>query len=360
MTTVLKSLNTALYDAMASDLRVFILGEDILDPYGGAFKVTSGLSTAYPGRVLSTPVSEAGITGLAAGMALRGIRPVVEIMFGDFITLVADQLINHIAKFPVMYNQKVTVPMVIRTPMGGRRGYGPTHSQSLEKLFLGVPGLRTLAPCHFLDPGRLLSHAILFDDAPVLFIENKLLYQLEVVNPQSLTEFTSNWHDKLNPFDQEEKETSPNLEVSGGSNPTSIDYAPDLSLTIRDAPEPKITLATYGFSGELALKAIEILAYQYELFAELVIITQLAPMTIDPILDSVSRTGRLLVIEEGTLSFSWGSEVVARIAETLGSRLEAAGRLACRDLPIPASPTLESGVLPDVKDIIQSVRKMLQ
>jgi acetoin:2,6-dichlorophenolindophenol oxidoreductase subunit beta len=115
---------------MASDERVVLIGEDLLDPYGGAFKVTRGLSSAFPDRVLSTPISEAGMVGVATGMAMRGLRPVVEIMFGDFVTLVADQIINHATKFSWMYNDQVKVPLVIRTPMGGRRGYGPTHSQS--------------------------------------------------------------------------------------------------------------------------------------------------------------------------------------------------------------------------------------
>jgi len=146
MTTVLESLNTALHRAMQADERIYILGEDILDPYGGAFKITRGLSAAFPGRVLTTPISEAAILGLASGMALRGLRPVAEVMFGDFVTLMADQLINHAAKFRWMYNDQVRVPLVLRLPMGGRRGYGPTHSQSLEKLFLGAPGLRVVAP----------------------------------------------------------------------------------------------------------------------------------------------------------------------------------------------------------------------
>ncbi|MFL7894258.1 MAG: alpha-ketoacid dehydrogenase subunit beta, partial [Anaerolineales bacterium] len=137
MTTVLESLNQALHRALQEDETVFILGEDILDPYGGAFKVSQGLSTSYPGRVFTTPVSESGIIGLATGMALRGLHPIAEIMFGDFTTLIADQVINHAAKFRYMYNDQVRVPIVIRTPMGGRRGYGPTHSQTLEKLFLG-------------------------------------------------------------------------------------------------------------------------------------------------------------------------------------------------------------------------------
>ena len=116
---------------------------------GGHLKLHSGLSTNFPYRVLTTPISEVGFVGVAAGMALRGLRPVVEIMFGDFITLIADQLINHIAKFRWMYNDQVSLPMVIRTPMGGRRGHGPTHSQTLEKIILGVPGLQVISPAAF-------------------------------------------------------------------------------------------------------------------------------------------------------------------------------------------------------------------
>src|SRR5512140_2514782 len=138
MSTVLERLNTGLHRAMETDERVYLLGEDLLDPYGGAFKVVKGLSTKYPTRVLTTPISEASIVGVATGMALRGLRPVAEIMFGDFVTLIADQVVNHAAKFRWMYNDNVRLPMVVRVPMGGRRGYGPTHSQSLEKMFLGV------------------------------------------------------------------------------------------------------------------------------------------------------------------------------------------------------------------------------
>ena len=119
MPTVLDSLNSALRQALALDAHVYLLGEDILDPYGGAFKVTRGLSTEFPDRVLTTPISEAGILGVASGMALRGLRPVVEIMFGDFLTLIADQVINHAAKFRWMYNDQVRTPLVIRIPMGG-------------------------------------------------------------------------------------------------------------------------------------------------------------------------------------------------------------------------------------------------
>ncbi len=169
MTAVLEALTSGLQRALNDDPRVVLLGEDILDPYGGAFKVTRGLSSAFPLRVLTTPVSEAGMTGLAAGMALRGLRPVVEIMFGDFSTLAVDSLVNTAAKLRWMYNEQVSVPLVLRTPMGGRRGYGPTHSQSIEKLFLGIPGLKVVAASHFGDPGELLYRAILQQDDPAAF-----------------------------------------------------------------------------------------------------------------------------------------------------------------------------------------------
>ena len=336
MTTVLDSLNAGLQRAFASDERVYLLGEDVLDPYGGAFKVTRGLSAAYPGRVLATPISEAGITGLAAGMALRGLRPVLEIMFGDFMTLAADQVINHIAKFRWMYNDQVRLPLVIRTPMGGRRGYGPTHSQTLEKLFLGVPGLRVLAPCALGDPGSLLERAILESEDPILFVENKLLYLLPVQDSASLGELEMQAH-------------LPDLETP----------APSYTLALRAAPDPALTLAAYGYMAELARQALLKLAYDYEVFAELVIPTQLAPFDPDPILASVSRTRRLLTVEEGTLTLGWGAEILARATESLGQRLQLAGRLAARELPVPASGPLEAEALPSVEEIVHTARKMV-
>ncbi|MDQ7007946.1 MAG: hypothetical protein Q9Q40_12005 [Acidobacteriota bacterium] len=168
-------LNETLAEALERWEDVLLLGEDLADPYGGAFRVTRGLSTRWPERVLSTPISEAALFGVSAGLALRGRRPVLEIMFGDFITLGLDQVINHIAKFREMYDEQVRVPLVVRTPMGGRRGYGPTHSQSLEKLLVGIPGLTVVAASEYHDLRDMLLAAIACDD-PVFFIENKLLY----------------------------------------------------------------------------------------------------------------------------------------------------------------------------------------
>jgi pyruvate/2-oxoglutarate/acetoin dehydrogenase E1 component len=358
MPTVLESLNTALHAAFAADERVLLLGEDLLDPYGGAFKVSRGLSRAYPERVLTTPISEAAITGVASGLALRGLRPVVEIMFGDFLALAADQLVNHIAKFRWMYNDQVHLPLVIRTPMGGRRGYGPTHSQSLEKLFLGVPGLRLLAPCALSappsgGPGDLLRRAILEDDEPVLFVENKLLYLLPVLDEGSLEEF------ELRVF------APPFLGAPWYGAPSSTPASPDPKiyrksyaltyiLNLRGAPPPALTIAAYGHMADLARQAVLRLAYEHELFAELVIPTQLAPFAGEGVLASARSTGRLLAAEEGPLSSGWGAEMLARAVESLGPELRCARRLAALDLPIPASGPLEAAVLPGVDEIVQA------
>ncbi len=319
---------------MLADERVYLLGEDILDPYGGAFKVAQGLSTAFPERVIPAPVSEAGMVGVAAGMALRGLRPVVEIMFGDFITLAADQLINTAAKFRWMYNEQVRVPLVVRTPMGGRRGYGPTHSQTLEKLFAGVPGMRILAPTAVGDPGQLLSRAILETEEPVLFVENKLLYAAPLQSVESLGEFML----RIETIDPD---------------------APVATLEIRGAPAPALTLVAYGYMAELARQAALALAYDHEIFVQLLIPTQLSPWCAEPVLESVARTRRLLVVEEGTRAWGWGAEIVAGAAEAAGGDLLAATRVAAADHPIPAAPALEAAALPGPDEIVRAARGMI-
>lgn len=333
MTTVLESLNSALHSAMR-DERVYLLGEDLLDPYGGAFKVSRGLSSVYPERVLTTPVSEAAIVGVAAGMALRGLHPIVEIMFGDFLTLAADQIINSLAKFPWMYNDQVDLPVLIRTPMGGRRGYGPTHSQSLEKHFLGVPGLRVLAPNTLGNPGELLSHAIGHYESPVLFVENKLQYNLPLHNTVENPDF---------------KLTSHNADTAH----------PTYSLSISGAPPPVVTVAAYGYMADLAVQALHQLAFQDEIFVELIAPTQLSPCDLPIIMDSLDRTKRLLTVEEGTRMLGWGAEVLAQAGESLGPGLRASTRLAAADHPIPASIPLEEVALPSLEDIVSAVKKMV-
>jgi pyruvate/2-oxoglutarate/acetoin dehydrogenase E1 component len=327
MSTVLQALNEAMHEAMARDERVLFLGEDILDPYGGAFKVAKGLSTRFPDRVLTTPISEAAITGIAVGLALRGMRPVVEIMFGDFLSLAFDQLLNHACKFRWMYNNQVRVPMVVRTPMGGRRGYGPTHSQCTEKHFLGIPGLRVVAPNALCDPKRLLVDAILSDDDPTLFVEHKLLYLSRLGQLPNLS----------------------HLEVTASN---SASRYPVVSVRIANAPRAEITIATYGYMADLALDAMWRLAMQQEVFAEVIVPTCLSPLDIEFILSSVQRTGRLLTVEESSVSLGWGSEVLSLVAEGISkSGRLVARRLGARDLPIPSSRPLEDAVLPSVEDI---------
>jgi len=324
MNTVLDRLNFALHHALESNEQVYILGEDILDPYGGAFKVTRGLSTKFPERVLTTPISEAAIIGIASGMALRGLRPVVEIMFGDFVTLIADQVVNHASKFRWMYNNQVLCPIVIRTPMGGRRGYGPTHSQSLEKLFLGVPGLKVVAPNTLGDPANLLKIAIA-DDNPILFVEHKMLY------PRPLLELGKG---DLIDFHVEQ---------------TECVYP---AFALRFADTAQITIACYGYNFELVRKAALDLVFEHEIFPEIILFSQLSPFDMEPLFLSLEKTRKLLTVEEGTLSLGWGAEVTARAVERMDRLL--IRRVAALDLPVGNAKSLEDAILPSVKDIISA------
>ncbi|MBE3117245.1 MAG: alpha-ketoacid dehydrogenase subunit beta [Candidatus Atribacteria bacterium] len=329
MPNVLDRLNHALHYAMETDERVTMLGEDILDPYGGAFKVTRGLSTKFPERVLTMPISEAAIVGVANGMALRGLRPVAEIMFGDFVTLITDQLVNHASKFRWMYNDQVRVPVVVRAPMGGRRGYGPTHSQSLEKLFLGVPGLKVVAPNALGDPAELLIAAIA-DDDPVLFVEHKLLYTRPLLEPGKgdLIDFQ--------------------VEQTGGAYP---------AFTLRPADSTRLTIACYGYNFELARAAALDLLMEHEIFVEIVLFSQLSPFDLAPLFSSLVRTRKLLTVEEGTLSLGWGAEVAARAVERMdGLRVR---RVAALDLPIANAKSLEDAILPSVQDIVNAALSLV-
>jgi acetoin:2,6-dichlorophenolindophenol oxidoreductase subunit beta len=316
--TTLQSLNAGLHRAFGEDERVVLLGEDVLDPYGGAFKVTAGLSDRFPDRVWTTPISEAAIVGMAAGMAMRGLRPVVEIMFGDFITLCADQLVNHAAKFRAMYNDQVTVPMVVRTPMGGGRGYGPTHSQSLEKMFLGIPDLTVVAPSHAHDPGALLVHALLEEPDPVLFIEHKLLYGLPLV------ECTDSIRKRRVP------------EANGYETILLENYA---------GGSPDVTLICYGGLSRICIPVMEELAAE-EIRVLAALPSSLKPLPIETLTEAASRSGRVVIAEEGTAGFNWGSEVAAALYEQLWGRLKAPiRRLASRDSILPAAREMEDQVL---------------
>jgi len=331
MTTVLQNLNQGLIRSMESDKRVFLIGEDLLDPYGGAFKVTRGISTRFPERVLTTPISESAIIGVATGMAMRGLRPVVEIMFGDFVTLIMDQILNHASKFRWVYNDKVSVPIVIRTPMGGRRGYGPTHSQSLEKLFLGIPGVRVIALNTISDPAVIIESAIA-DDDPVIIIEHKLLYACQLLE--------SGQGDLVDA----------KIEKIGNLYP---------AYKVNFSSKPQITIATYGYNFEIVRKvALEVL-YEREIFSEIILFTQLSPFNLTPLLESISQSNRLLTVEEGTLSLGWGSELSSRVAES-GIKNIKIKRVGALDFPIANSKALEDKILPSHQVIKQAIYDLLE
>jgi 2-oxoisovalerate dehydrogenase E1 component len=310
---------------MDDDERIVLLGEDIEGPYGGAFKVTKNLSREFPERVRNMPIGEAAITGVGNGLALSGFRPVCEIMFGDFLTLAADQLLNHASKFRFMYNDQVRVPMVIRTPMGGKRGYGPTHSQSTEKHFMGLPGTRMLAIHHRYDPGLLYDRIFKSIDRPTIVIENKLLYGIRV-------------NDRVS--------EGLVLEHSEEEFPTT---------RIRPLGKPDVTLLCYGGMLPDVEKAMDVLFDEHEVVCEVVCPLQLYPLNLGPIVESVRQTRKLVTVEEGLSFAAFGGEVAAQILERDPGSLKIFRRLGSPRLPIPACAPLEKALLPGVEHIVRTV-----
>jgi pyruvate/2-oxoglutarate/acetoin dehydrogenase E1 component len=321
-------LRQGIHQLMATDERVFLVGEDLTDPYGGAFGVTRGISTKFPERVLATPISEAGFTGVAIGMAIRGLRPIVELMFGDFITLTMDQIVNVASKMSGMYSDGVPVPVVIRASMGGGRGYGPTHSQTLDKLILGIPGLTLVAPSVFHSPGDLLRIAVTTTRSPVVFTENKMLYPV-------------------------------NLMTDGGDGLT-LEYREGLlgykSAVVRNHPadeNPDITLITYGGMSIPVAQSMQQLVEE-EVRITAVIPSVIDPLPIDDLVESANVSPAILVIEEGVESFGWGAEIAASLAERIEARPVIA-RLGAAERVIPAARQLEDLILPTSKSITAKI-----
>lgn len=326
---IVNLIHDSLERNMRRDGRIVILGEDIEAPGGGAFKVTKRLSEDFPGRVRNTPISEAAIVGMGNGLALSGHIPVCEIMFGDFLTLASDQLINHAAKFQYMYNDQVRVPLIVRTPMGGKRGYGPTHSQSLEKYFVGLPGTQMLALHHRHDPGTVYDRLFESIDRPTIVIENKLLYGVKATDecPDGFV-----------------------LEQTDALFPTT---------RMRPLGRPDVTIVAYGGMLLDVENAALSLFDEHELICEVISPTLLFPLDIRPILDSVRSSQRLLIVEEGAGFAALGAEVIAQIAETAPNAIQTCRRLAAPDHPIPACGPLEREVLPGVKHIVDAVRELV-
>lgn len=324
---LLGALNETLGKLLDEDPRLLLIGEDIESPYGGAFKVSKDLSQRHPGRVRNTPISEAGIVGLGAGLALQGWRPVVEIMFGDFLGLAFDALLNHAAKFRAMYHQQARCPLIVRTPMGGGRGYGPTHSQSIEKHFLGMPGLRVLALNPLTTPEQLYG-ALLQQDDPALVIENKLLYgdMLGTALPEG-------------------------FELLHGGVPFPCAWLRPRAARV------DITLLGYGGVTPLLLQAAERLFVEHDRIAQVLVPLQLYPFEPGQLVAPLAQAPALLVVEEGQGFAGFGAELIAQLAQN-GALPTRCRRLHAPPTCIPASGPLEKALLPSTATVLAAAREL--
>lgn len=295
--------------------------------------MTRGLSTRFPDRVLTTPICEATIVGLGVGAALQGLRPIVEVMFGDFLTLACDQIVNHAVKYQQMYGCPVEVPLVIRTPMGGGRGYGPTHSQSIEKLFLGVPGLCVVSPSLFHDTGRMLRQAV-HRRRVVLFLEHKLLYPERLI----LEPANGLWHDTM-------------PEASGFSTAIVRNY--------RDSA-PDVTLICYGGISRMVPQLLSDLARE-EIRVEVCLPAGLQPLPVATMVSLVRRSKRAVVIEEGTAGYDWGAEVSSQLHKHLWGVLERpVARVSSLPTVVPTSREAEKRTLVSSETIGAAILEVLQ
>jgi pyruvate/2-oxoglutarate/acetoin dehydrogenase E1 component len=318
-----EALREGLRQVMETDPTIFLIGEDI-GVYGGAFGVTAGLIDQFGGqRVIDTPISEAGIAGACVGAALTGMRPVGEIQFMDFVTLSMEQLVLQAAKVRFMFGGKAKVPMVLRMPGGSGTGAAAQHSESLENWFVHVPGLKVVMPATPYDAKGLLISSI-YDDNPVIFVEHKLLYKTKGHVPEE-------------PYRIPLSQT--NI-VRQGKHVTVVATSIMVSRALAAA-------------DELAKEGIEL---------EIIDPRTLKPLDDAPIIESVKKTGRALIVHEAVEIGGFGGEIAARIAGSEAfDYLEAPiRRLAGLDIPIPYNRELERRTVPQVENIIQEARKLAQ
>jgi pyruvate/2-oxoglutarate/acetoin dehydrogenase E1 component len=319
--TYLEAVREALIQEMRHDPTVFILGEDV-GIYGGAFGVTQGMLEEFgPERIRDTPISEAAIAGAATGAALMGMRPVMEIMFMDFLTISMNQLVNQAAKMRFMFGGKASIPLVCRAPAGSGTGAAAQHSQSLEAWFVHTPGIKVVAPSTPADVKGLLVASIR-DSNPVIFMEHKLLYRMK--GPVS-----------------EDLYTVPLAEA-------------DVKREGRD-----LTIIAYSIMVPRALEAAEQLATE-GIEVEVVDPRTLNPLDAETIVRSVSKTGRVLIVHEAPVTGGVGAELAAVIADSEAfDYLDAPiRRLAGRNVPIPYNRTLEAAAVPQVEDIVATARAL--
>jgi pyruvate/2-oxoglutarate/acetoin dehydrogenase E1 component len=313
------AIRDALDEELAADERVILFGEDIAAA-GGVFSTTTGLYDKYgPERVFDTPISELALAGAAFGSAVTGLRPVLEIMFGDFLTLAMDSLVNQSTKYWFLTQEQVSVPLTIRSVVGAGGRFGAIHSQMPVSWFMGVPGLKIVGPSTPADAKALLKAAIR-DDNPVLFFEHKRLYTLEG-------------------------------EVDGAA--TRLGEA----AVIREGKD--VTLVTAMKSVHDSLEAADELERD-RVSVEVIDLRTLRPFDLETVLASVRKTNRIVIVEEGPLTGGWAGEVLASVVEQALGYLDDAWRIATPNTPIPYSPMLEDAFLPSRERIAAEIRRRLR
>jgi pyruvate dehydrogenase E1 component beta subunit len=320
--TFREAISQALREEMYRDERVFIMGEEV-GQWGGTYAVTRGFLDEFgEKRVRDTPIAEGVIVGAAAGAAIAGLRPVAEIMTINFAFLAMDQIVNHVAKLHYMFNGQIKCPLVIRTVGGGGRQLGATHSQSPDVVFAHFPGLKVVAPGTPADAKGLLKAAIR-DDDPVFFIEHATLYQVR------------------------------------GEVPDDEDFLVPIGVADVKREGSDVTLVSYSKMLQLSLEAAERLA-QEGIEAEVIDLRTLRPLDTRPIVESVRKTNRLVVVEEGWRAYGIGAEIASRVTELAFDYLDApVRRVAQAEVPLPYNRRLEQMALPQVEDVIQAAKDVL-
>lgn len=322
-------LNTFFKELFEQNNKAIFIGEDCLSPYGGAFKVAKDLSFIKPDQVYSTPISEGALTGISNGLALNGFKPFAEIMFGDFITLAFDQIVNHASKFYHMFNKQVNCPVVIRTPMGGRRGYGPTHSQTLDKFIIGIDHVKTVAINTFFNPA-IIFNSILQEKQPVIVIENKTDYGKKILaNPSKAFSY------------QRTADAYPIVHIK-----------PIVS-------EADVTIVAYGGMADFVATMIEELFKACDIKPELIVPSLISEIPIKLLSTCVSNTKKLIVIEEGSSYAAYSSELISALSEAIDVSFKVK-RIAGLPVPIPAVKSLELEVIPDKDRIISEIKSMFK
>jgi acetoin:2,6-dichlorophenolindophenol oxidoreductase subunit beta len=313
------AIRDALDEALAEDDRVILFGEDVAVA-GGVFATTTGLYDKYgPERVFDTPISELALAGAAFGSAVTGLRPVVEIMFGDFLSLAMDSLVNQSTKYRFLSQEEVNVPLTVRSVVGAGGRFGAIHSQMPVSWFMGVPGLKIVCPSSPADAKSLLKAAIR-DDHPTLFFEHKRLYTLEG-------------------------------EVDGAESRLGE------ATVVREGTD--VTLVTAMKSVHDAVEATEALERD-RVSVEVIDLRTLRPFDLETVLASVRKTNRIVVVEEGPLTGGWAGEVLASVTEHALGYLDDAWRIATANTPIPYSPPLEDAFLPGADRIAAEIRRRLR